>query len=81
MTVPYVAAGEPASVEMGSAVGEASRGSIGSAVEAFAGETELVPVASGGGAQLANMELAAIKLPVTDAISFNASRRESLPSS
>jgi hypothetical protein len=40
----------------------------------------LVAVSSGGGAQLARMEFAAIKLPVTDAINLSASRRDNRPS-
>jgi hypothetical protein len=80
ITVPYAAGGEAESVAADSAVGEEELASV--AGESV-GDVTLVSVAAevGGGVQPANMELATTKLPVTDAINFNASRRDNLPSS
>ena len=79
MTVPYSGAGEDGSVAADSAVGgsEARGASVGESV----GDVTLVSIDSGRGAQAANIEFAAIKLPVTDTINFKASRRDNLPSS
>jgi len=76
-----VVEGEAASVEADATIGEAWGDSVGSAEGEFVGEAETVSVDSDGGIHPANMELAAIKLPVTEVISFNASRRDNLPSS
>ena len=80
MTVPYATGADAAgaSVEVDSAVGEPV--SAGAIVGVSAGS---VPAAAGSsvcGAQAARIELAAIKLPVTEAISFSASRLDILPS-
>src|SRR5688500_16242685 len=77
MTVPE-AAGPGASVAAESGVGVSEVG--GWVAGGSVGGMAMVSVASGGGAQLARMEFAAIRLPVTDAISFKASRRDNLPS-
>jgi len=81
MTVPYAAVDEGASVETDSAVGDAWRASVGWIVGEIAGEAALGCVDSDDGTHPAKMELAAIKLPVTEAISFKASWRDNLPSS
>src|SRR5215213_6171047 len=78
ITVPYATAGDAAFVGMDSAVGESD--AMGCVVAVSVGGATFVSVDSRGGAQPARQELAAIRLPVTDAISFNASRRDSLPS-
>src|SRR5215216_3476314 len=79
ITVPETAGGVD-SVETDSAVGEGWIDSVGTVVGESVGEVELVAVDSGGEAHPAKMELAAIKLPVTEAISLSASRRDNLPS-
>jgi len=79
ITVPYAGAGEDESVAADSALGESD--AIGASIGESVGDVTLVSIDSGGGAQAANMEFAAIKLPVTDAINFKASRRDNLPSS
>src|SRR5262245_2743126 len=84
ITVPYAAvAAEGESVGTDSAVGESDAVGKAVGVPVAASTSVGAPVAadSGGTAQDARIEFAAIRLPVTDAISFKASRRESRPSS
>ena len=83
MTVPCAVgeggSGEAESVRADSGVGELEAGGElvgGTSV----GEAPACSVDSGGGVHPANIELATIKLPVTEAINFKASRREILPS-
>src|SRR5688572_5763842 len=80
MTVPYAVEDAGASVLTDSGEGEASWVARISAVGELTGGGTLVVVSSGGGAQLARIEFAAIKLPVTDVISLSASRRDNRPS-
>src|SRR5688572_27189260 len=85
MTVPYspgVVASVAADWAVCASVGDAADWVVGSAVGGESvGVVSLVAVDSGGGVQLARMVLAASRLPVTEAINFNASRRDNLPSS
>ena len=68
------------SVDSDAVVGEGWIDCVGAVVGESIGAVAFVAVDSDGGVHPAKMELAAIKLPVTEAINLSASRRDNLPS-